>query len=199
MMNKAIAISAVLTTMLLSGCTQSLENTYSAQEGKIDSFLESARKNILDSAPAEGEDGYEEYQELLANGMGNIIYNRNSNRLILVPGTGTSLTASGKTTIYYALYTFSGSLSAKDIVATNHEETAAESNWELTNPSYDPITLDLRDKNMIEGLRNGLEGVRAGEECYIVFSGKYGYGNKVHGNIPVNSALLYHIRVLSVE
>lgn len=85
MMNKAIAISAVLTTMLLSGCTQSLENTYSAQEGKIDSFLESARKNILDSAPAEGEDGYEEYQELLANGMGNIIYNRNSNRLILVP------------------------------------------------------------------------------------------------------------------
>lgn len=52
---------------------------------------------------------------------------------------------------------------------------------------------------MIEGLRNGLEGVRAGEECYIVFSGKYGYGNKVHGNIPVNSALLYHIRVLSVE
>ena len=203
-MNRIIKIAAAVTALVLSGCTQSLENTYSNQESRIDSFLESTQKKIYDSAPpeaAEGEEGYDEYMaylELLDMGLGQITYNRNSNRLTLYPGTGEALSSSGKAVIYYALYTFNGNISAGNLVFTNHEGTATESRWEVTSPSYDPIQVDLTDKNMVKGLKNGLEGVRQGEECYIVFSGKYGYGNKVQGSIPANSALLYHVWVESV-
>mgnify|MGYP002512817307 CR=1 FL=1 len=37
-----------------------------------------------------------------------------------------------------------------------------------------------------------------GEECEIIFSGKYGFGNDVFGIIPANSALLYKIWVVGV-
>lgn len=192
-------IATILSFLALCSCSQSLENTYSNQESKIDSFLASEQKKILDAAPAEGDELYGEYQELLNNGMGEIVYNRNSNRLVLKPGTGEQLGASGKVTVYCAVYVFSGGISASNLVFTNHEETAEQTGWEVTDPVFDPITLDLKDKKMVTGLRNGLEGVKSGEECYIVFSGKYGYGNKVHGKVPANSALLYHIRVLSIR
>ena len=52
---------------------------------------------------------------------------------------------------------------------------------------------------MVKGLRNGLVGVRAGEECEIIFSGKYGFGRKAFGIIPANSALLYKIWVHSIS
>jgi FKBP-type peptidyl-prolyl cis-trans isomerase len=45
----------------------------------------------------------------------------------------------------------------------------------------------------------GLEGVKAGEECEIIFSGKYGFGNKAFGMIPAKSALLYKIWVVSIS
>ena len=54
-------------------------------------------------------------------------------------------------------------------------------------------------EELLEGLRKGLEGVRAGEECEIMFSGKYGYGNKTFGIIPATSALLYKIWVVGVS
>ena len=43
------------------------------------------------------------------------------------------------------------------------------------------------------------EGVKAGEECEIIFSGKYGFGNDSFGIIPANSALLYKIWVISIS
>ena len=52
---------------------------------------------------------------------------------------------------------------------------------------------------MVTGLRNGLVGVKGGEECYILFSGKYGFGNKQSGTIPANSALVYHVWVESLS
>ena len=50
----------------------------------------------------------------------------------------------------------------------------------------------------MEGLRKGLLGVKAGEICYIVFSGKYGFGDEIIGSIPANSALIYQIWVESL-
>ena len=57
----------------------------------------------------------------------------------------------------------------------------------------------MRDNGMLEGLRNGLIGVKSGEMCEIAFSGKYGFGDEVFGTIPVNSALLYKIWVVGVS
>jgi FKBP-type peptidyl-prolyl cis-trans isomerase len=60
------------------------------------------------------------------------------------------------------------------------------------------MEINITDSELIEGLRNGLMGVKAGEECEILFSGKYGFGNKTFGMIPAKSALLYKIWVVSV-
>lgn len=84
-MNKTITAIASTAIILLAGCTQSLENTYSNQESKIDSFLAGTQKKIYDSAPKEGEEGYEDFNALVADGLGQIAHNGNSNRLILYP------------------------------------------------------------------------------------------------------------------
>lgn len=209
-MRRHIIMTAILSAIIFNACSQSLENTYSNQETRIDSFLGNLQKSIFARAeqikPEDGEEGYDEkhetymeYLALLDAGMGQIVHTNSSNRITLYPGTGNSLTASGKATIYYALYIFNGNISASNLVYTNSEQIATESRWEVTSPSYDPITVNLSDKNMIRGLSSGLQGAKEGEECYIVFSGKYGYGNKSQGTIPANSALLYHIKVLAIE
>jgi FKBP-type peptidyl-prolyl cis-trans isomerase len=41
--------------------------------------------------------------------------------------------------------------------------------------------------------------VKAGEECEILFCGKYGFGNSTFGIIPANSALAFKIWVVSVS
>ena len=70
----------------------------------------------------------------------------------------------------------------------------------MTDASYEVKTVRLSaDDGLVTGLHNGLEGVRAGEICYILFSGQYGFGKRAVGIIPGNSAILYQIRVESVS
>ena len=99
-----------------------------------------------------------------------------------------------------AEYVFSGSApSAGNLFVTNREETAAESGWTLSSPDYEILTMTY-DKNagLLDGLMKGLKGVKGGEICYIVFSGKYGFGDEITGSIPANSALIYQIWVESL-
>ena len=56
----------------------------------------------------------------------------------------------------------------------------------------------MSDAKLIPGLKDGLLGVKAGEECEILFSGKYGFGNENFGIIPANSAQLWTIWVVGV-
>ena len=63
---------------------------------------------------------------------------------------------------------------------------------------YTLYETNMSDARLIQGLKDGLIGVRAGEECEILFSGKYGFGNENFGIIPANSALLYKIWVVGV-
>ena len=60
-------------------------------------------------------------------------------------------------------------------------------------------TLKLDDKDIVPGLRRGLAGVKEGQECFILFSGKYGFGKHELGTIPANAALVYHIKVESIS
>lgn len=95
----------------------------------------------------------------------------------------------------------SGSQSSSGLTmfATNHYATASLSGWSLSDGDYSPVSISMSDKDIVAGLRDGLVGVRAGEVCDILFSGRYGFGKKPLGPIPANSALLYRIWVESVS
>lgn len=184
-------VAACAAVALLSGCTeQELETTYSSQEDRIDSFIESLMNS--ETPPVR------------------VVHNNGSNRIVLgeyTPADDTDmnyteeLTESGTVSFYYAGYIFSGSTpTSSNLFATNNQDVAAEAGWELTNVDYNILTVNMSDKNvLVEGLRNGMIGVRGQDTCYVVFSGKYGFGDKAVGIVPANSALLYQIWVESIS
>ena len=82
---------------------------------------------------------------------------------------------------------------------TNHEATANQSGWNLTDADYQVYEINLGSAELLQGLKDGLVGVKAGEECEILFSGKHAFGNMPFGTIPANSALLFKIWVVGVS
>lgn len=152
-----------------------LEATYNNQESRIDSYI------------AGKGDSYRS------------VRNGGANRLILKEGEGEELSSNGFLSLYYAGYTFNGSVSSSNMFITNHQATAEQAGWNLTDADYGIYEIDMGDARLIPGLKDGLIGVRAGEECEIMFSGKYGFGNKEFGIIPANSALLFKIWVVGVS
>ena len=170
------ALSIMLAAALLSCSKQSLQNTYDAQEKKIESFA-SARNGIA------------------------TLYKDGSVRVIMQEGhTADSLLSSGAVTFYYAGYILNGtSVSARDMFATNRQVEAEAAGWDPQDEdAFSPVTVAMDSNDLIEGLRNGLLGVRGGEECYILFSGKHAYGKRALGTIPAKSALVYHVWVESM-
>ena len=176
-MNRIIRIITMLSAgVLLCSCMKSkLETTYNNQESRIDQYLSR----------------YEETNRIVRNG--------GANRLILTEGQGDSLKRNGNVSFYYAGYTFNGSVNASGLFATNHQATAEQAGWELTEADFQLYEINLNEARLVQGLKDGLYGVKAGEECEIVFSGKYGFGNENFGIIPANSALLYKIWVVGVS
>jgi hypothetical protein len=156
---------------------EKLETIYQKQETQIDAYITKARVS--------GEDTLD------------VVYNKGAVRLIKTEGTGPALDEGGAVSFYYAGYVFTSNPSS--LFATNHQETAAGSGFILTDEDYHIFEADMRNTDMLEGLRNGLIGVKSGEVCEIAFSGKYGFGDEIFGTIPVNSALLYKIWVIGVS
>lgn len=168
-------IITILCMLAFSSCVKSkLEVTYNSQESKIESYI------------ASKGDTYRS------------IRNGGANRLVLKEGEGEELEKDGFVSFYYAGYKFNGSFSAANLFVTNHQATAEQSGWNLTDADYQIYEINLGDAKLIPGLKDGLLGVRAGEECEILFSGKYGFGDEKFGIIPANSALLYKIWVVGV-
>lgn len=161
----------------LSCGKESEQNVYDSQETVIENFI-NARQ-------AESE------SELRT------VYNDGSARVVMAEGEGRELGENGTAVIYYAGYVLKGQgLSAADMFWTNHYETAAASGWAISDESaFEPASVDTGDSRLVTGLRNGLKGVKGGEECYILFSGKYGFGNSDVGTIPAKSALVFHVWV----
>ncbi len=178
---RGIRTWALLLTVLTacSSCIkEKLEETYNKQEDQIDRYIASA---------IEKNEGY------------TVAYNNGSSRLITLAGEGEQLSADGSVSFYYAGYTFNGSINASGLFGTNHQATAESSNWKLTDPDYALMEINMKDSDLLEGVRNGLVGVRAGEECEILFSGKYAFGNDTFGIIPAKSALAFRIWVVGVS
>ena len=188
----------ILACISVESCIkEQLETKYKKQETQIDSYLSKNNTARRDSTIL-NEDGTT--RDTTWTDTLDIIYNNGSARLVKLKGQGPKLKADGAVSFYYAGYMFNGStVNASNLFATNHQATAESSNFTLTDPDYSLFEVNMAETDMLEGLRNGLIGVQAGEECEIVFSAKYGYGNETFGIIPVNSALLYKIWVIGVS
>jgi FKBP-type peptidyl-prolyl cis-trans isomerase len=193
-----ITLFLIMLSLITGSCVkEKLETIYKKQETQIDSYLSKNNTAKRDSTIV-NEDGTT--RDTTWTDTLSIIYNNGSARLVKKKGYGPELSPSGAVSFYYAGYIFKGSnVSASNLFATNHQPTAESSNFATTDPDYSLFEANIADNEMIEGLRNGLIGVQAGEECEILFTAKYGYGNKTFGIIPVNSALLYKIWVEGVS
>lgn len=158
---------------------QKLESTYNSQENRIDQYIEKNRISGTDTL--------------------RVVYNGGASRLVTKEGNGPELSADGNIAFYYAGYTFSGSISNSNLFSTNHQQTAAQAGWTLTEEDAKALSINMNDYKLLPGLKSGLTGVKGGEECQILFTGKYGFGNKAFGIIPANSALVYKIWVESIS
>ncbi|MCQ2136572.1 MAG: FKBP-type peptidyl-prolyl cis-trans isomerase [Bacteroidales bacterium] len=175
---RTILATAVM-ALALSGCTkQNLELIYNNQEDKIDKFITSLTSK----------------QEDLR-----VVHNNGSHRVVLTEGEGEELKKGGRVAFYYAGYVFQSNISASNLFATNSEEVAGAAKWEITDGAFDVTTIKLGQDKILDGLQEGLVGVKAGEVCYIIFSGKHGFGKKPLGSIPPNSALAYQVWVVSIS
>ena len=176
---------------------EKLETTYKKQESQIDSYLSKSNTAKRDSTIVY-EDGTKKDTSWTENLE--IVYNKGTARLITKKGTGPQLSEDGAVSFYYAGYVFKGSApTAANLFATNHQTTAETSSFEVTDADYSLFEVNMAETEILEGLRDGLVGVRSGEECEILFTAKYGYGNRTFGIIPANSALLYRIWVVGVS
>lgn len=181
-------ITACLAAIALVSCSkQNLKTEWATQEENIDSFIASLS---TEGDPNDPEALY----------VHDIVYNGGSSRVILREGSGDGLSDGGTVSFYYTGYVFTGSLDPDNMFATNHQQTAEENGWSVTDADYSIKTVTFGSNDgLLTGLQNGLSGVRTGEICYILFSGQYGFGKRQVGAVPANSALLYEIRVESVS
>lgn len=197
-------------SLLATSCVkEKLENTYNNQEDKIDQYIEKNRyKKSTVKVPARdpetGEikldgDGQPVMKDSTVTDTMRVVYNQGSARLVIKEGEGEELRSNGSVAFYYAAYTFTNSISSSNMFSTNHLETASSAGWTLSDENDDILTINLETYELIPGLKNGLVGVRSGEECQIFFSGKYGFGKKGIGIVPATSALVYKIWVESIS
>ena len=151
MKNRFILISALIISCLATSCVkEQLESVYNKQEDQIDQYLTRAMVTT-------DENGQPDTLR--------VVRNEGSNRLVLVEGIGEELTKDGYVSFYYAGYTFNGSVSSSNLFSTNRLESAMEVGWNAEESEYTLYEINLKDAELIPGLRNGLEGVKAGEEC----------------------------------
>jgi len=159
------------------------------EKSEAETAAEAAAETIADWV----EDQLEDNAGYVATYNGGVV------RLTTVTGSGDALESGGSVNIFYAGYNFTkGSMSSSTLFATNISSVAEDAGWSLTDATYEAVTLDLSDSSVLEGLRLGLEGAQAGEECYILFTGENGFGKKGNGTIPANAALAYYIQVDSL-
>ena len=166
--------------VLLACNKESIKTLYSTQETRIESYLNS---------------------QLSADPNAYVVSRGGSHRLVLTEGSGDTLRTDGTLAFRWAGYVMSGtSLSSSNLFGTNSPEIAEEAGWESGDADAFRIEiLKLDEADLVPGLKRGLVGVRSGEESVILFSGKYGFGNKALGTIPANAALAYHIWVESIS
>jgi FKBP-type peptidyl-prolyl cis-trans isomerase len=175
-----ISISVIIAFIATSCGDKQLDSLYDGQEKKIQSLVTNLTRNNNDAT---------------------VESNNGSIRVTVVHGEGAPLSENGAVAFYYAgYYITSASLDKSTMFATNNESFANSQRWSTTDTTAFAITtIKLGEDDIVEGLKNGLVGVKGGDECYVLFSGKRGFGKKKIANIPANSALAYRLWIKSVS
>lgn len=139
--------------------------------------------------------------QLAADSTFTATYNNGVVRLIVASGSGDALAKGGKVTFWYAAYAFTSSaVSQSNLFATNMSSIASSAGWNLSGEdAFLPVEATLGSGSLLRGLELGLEGVQAGEDCYILFVSSDGFGGRGYGTVSANTALAYRINVESVE
>lgn len=173
----AIAAAAII----VQSCEKSeTENTYTRQ----DQYIESLVKSL---APEESE--------------ASVDYLDGAVRVTVAHGDGEALKDNGTVTFYYAGHCInSSSLGSGNLFVTNSKDFAKASGWSVSDSSiFNVSTVNLAKDDLVKGLRKGIVGVRSGDECYVMFNGKYGFGKHTTGKVPAYSALAYHLWITGVS
>lgn len=177
-MKRTVIHALAAITVLVAGlsCTkESLELEYTRQEDNIDKYITNLLKQDTTMR---------------------VTYNGGASRVTLKAGEGPALADGNNVSFFWGGYIFTNNFNKNNLFQTNDIEQAKASGWDTSDESrFQVLNINLGEYPMIEGLRNGLVGVKEGEECYIIFSGKRGFGNRSVGRIPSNSALLYYVKV----
>ena len=150
MRSKLLIITSLAALLAVSCSQESAKTLYASQESRIETSLNS---------------------QLSADESGtmHVVSNKGSERLVIKEGEGEALTGSGTVTFRYAGFVLtSTTLATNNLFATNITEIAKKAGWladDDETTTYDPVVENMSEKNLITGLRNGLIGVKAGEEC----------------------------------
>ena len=184
-MRKPALISALLLLgAALSGCTkQAIQLTYDKQEANIDKVVESVLKQD-ENATVEYPDGVVRIRLSASTSV----------------ESDPQLEKGGKISFYYGGYTLpSTSISTSNLFATNLKDLADASGWSNVDESaFEQEEVVIGKGELVQGLERGLIGVRKGDNVLILFSGKYGWGNRPRGIVPARSALAWQIWVVDV-
>ena len=186
MSKRSLLLAAILAMAVIAACSKlSVKSTYEKQSTYIEGFVSA---------------------QMSKDPQATLTRNGGAFRLTLhdtldrVFGQRDSLRKGGTAVVWYACYTLtSSSVSSGNLVATNVKQLATSAGWNLSDTlRYKPDTLRL-DGTLVRGLQEGLHGVQQYDECYILFTGEFGFGNNERGTIPARSALAYQFWIESIE
>ncbi len=180
-MNHTIISALAALAVLASSCGKSeVGDAYLQQDKNIESLVKSL-------APENSEATVEYIDGVV--------------RVTVTHGEGPLLESDGTVSFLYAAHHInSSSLTPGNMFVTNSKEFAEASNWTVSDTTiFQVSTVNLAEESLVKGLEKGIVGVKAGDECYIMFNGKYGFGKHTVGVVPANSALAYHLWISSVS
>lgn len=181
-MNRKIVITLVpiLAVLAFAGCTKKeIEEAYTKQE----EYIEAIVKSLTSSNP-----------EATVDYLDGVV------KVTVAEGEGEALDGNGAVSFYYAGHYLNGnSLTSDNFFFTNYDVYGKSMDWEVSDSSVFTVkTVNLSEDKLVEGLRTGIVGVKGGDECYVLFSGKHGFGKHRTGPVPGNSGLAYHLWIKSV-
>ncbi len=177
----SLIVLSVTTLFLVASCgKKQLESFYDKQE----SYIEAITSNLTGMYPD-----------------ATVTHDDGIVKITVAHGDGATLEENGSVAFYYAGYYLSGnSIDNSTLFVTNYEELANSARWEISDSTAFQIrTIRLDESDLVEGLKKGLPGVKGGDECYILFNGRRGFGKKKIANIPSNAALAWHLWIKSVS
>lgn len=170
--NLILTTLVLLVSSLISCQKQEQEISVASQEKSIESFV-------------------------TAQTSSRVAFNGGVYRVVLDEGAGDTLALGDSLILEYAAYIFTSGKGP--VFATNIPEIAALAGIDISNSGMENYGIQLGKTSLLSGVELGLRGVRKGEHSYIVFSSRFGYGNKIVGIVPKYSSLIFEVWIKDVK